>query len=83
MQIELDGGGKVKMSAAQKQWRGNEVMQTAVFAGQEVMAITDDAGAFDLHYLGFTTAGLASLEEAKASAPAFIKAVLVHMTTMI
>ncbi|MBU2816624.1 hypothetical protein HF282_03845 [Acidithiobacillus ferrooxidans] len=83
MKIEVDGSGKVMMAAPQQQWHGNEVMQTALFAGETVMAITDDAGRFDLHYLGFKTAGFTSLEDAKASAPAFARAVLAHMARLI
>lgn len=58
-------------------------MQQARFAGQEVMAITDDAGAFDLHYLGFKTGGFKTIEEAKIAAPEFTRKVLVHMTNLI
>lgn len=83
MKIELDGGGKVKMAAPPQQWHGDEVMQTAVFAGEQMMAVTDDAGRFDLHYLGFKTTGFASLEDAKASAQAFARAVLAHMAGLI
>ncbi len=84
MKIRLDGAGKLAMAAPQQLWRGeDEVMQTAVFAGHEVMAITDDAGRFDLHYLGFMTGSFASIEDAKISAPAFAKAVLAHMTELI
>lgn len=45
--IELDGAGKVMMASPQRQWRGDEVMQIARFAGHELMAITDiDARVF-------------------------------------
>jgi hypothetical protein len=83
MNIELDGGGRVKMAAPQQQWHGDDAMQTAVFAGEELRAITDDAGRFDLHYLGFRTTGFATLEDAKAAARVFAKAVLAHMALLI
>ncbi|RRS01185.1 hypothetical protein EIP75_21660 [Aquabacterium soli] len=83
MKIELHAGGKLKMARQQQKWIGNDSMQTALFAGEEVMAITDDKGGFDLLYLGFQTGGFASLEEAKVSAPAFASAVLAHMATLI
>lgn len=79
MNIELDGGGKVKMACVQKQWHGNAIMQIARFAGEEVMAIDDDAGGFSLHYLGFTTGGFTSIDDAKSAAPCFVKAVLTRM----
>lgn len=83
MNIELDGQGKVRMSSPQQQWHGNAIMQTALFAGEEVMAITDDAGGFDLHYLGFKATGFASMEAAKLDAGNFVKTVLGHMTDLI
>lgn len=83
MWIDLDGGGKVKMAAPQQQWHGDEMMQTAVFAGENMMAITDDAGRFDLHYLGFKATGFASLADAQASAQAFARKVLARMTELI
>ncbi|MGO3743813.1 MAG: hypothetical protein ACTJG9_00335 [Alcaligenes aquatilis] len=46
MTIELDGGRKVKMACVQKQWHANAIMQIARFAGEEIMAINDDAGGF-------------------------------------
>jgi hypothetical protein len=85
MHIEIDGSGKVNLSVPQQKWGGGTpgVMQQARFAGQEVMAITDDAGAFDLHYLGFKTGGFKTIEEAKIAAPEFTRKVLAHMTSLI
>lgn len=54
MNITVHAGGKLRLDRIQQSWSGDEpaVMQTAIFAGQEMVAITDDAGAFDLMYLG-------------------------------
>lgn len=84
MKIDLDGGGRVMMSAPQKQWRGDrpDISQTAQFAGQTMMAITDDAGAFDLLYLGYETRGFATIEAAKAAAPEFARLVLTRMIAL-
>lgn len=55
-------------------------MQTARFGGQEMMAITDDAGAFDLH---FKTGGFPSIETAKQAAPEFARRVFARLSAMI
>jgi len=58
-------------------------MQTSVFAGLKMVAITDDAGAFDLHYLNHKTCGFASMEAAKQAAPAFAREVLAYLSAKI
>jgi hypothetical protein len=61
-----------------------DILQTASFAGQSLMAIRDDdLGYFDLHYLGFKTKGFKSMEAAKAAAPAFAREVLLRMSELI
>lgn len=87
MKIELDGGGKVVFAAPQMQWRDSPgdgaIMQVCRMAGHDMMAITDDAGAFDLHYMHHTTGGFRSMDDAKSAAPEFAKQVLNHLLTMI
>ncbi len=77
MQIELDGGGTVVFGAPQMRWfdpKGDgSVMQICRMAGQDMTAITDDAGKFDLHYMHFKTGGFRSMDEAKNAAPEFAK----------
>ena len=58
-------------------------MQVARFAGQEMMAITDDADAFELDYLGHIGSGFASIEDAKTAAPKFARAVLERLLNLI
>jgi len=69
----------------QQQWQGSapHLMQVALFAGHGMIAITDDAGAFELDYLGFTAGGFPTIEAAKASAPEFAQSVLEHMRNLI
>lgn len=85
MELELSGGGRVMFGAPQQYWHGNNptVMQTSRFAGQEMMAITDDAGAFQLLYLGFQTGSFTTIEDAKKSAPALARKVLSRLSEMI
>lgn len=71
------------MASSQQQWRGDGVMQTAAIAGQTVIALTDDAGRFAVHYLGFMAGGIASMDDAKASASVFAKKVLAYMAGLI
>ena len=47
------------------------------------MAITDDAGAFELDYLGRFGNGFASIEDAKAAAPEFARAVPERLRNLI
>lgn len=53
MELALHGGGKVLMSAPQQKWHGDNpaVAQYARFAGQDMAAITDDAGAFQERWM--------------------------------
>ncbi|KWA83982.1 hypothetical protein WL29_21695 [Burkholderia ubonensis] len=88
MNIELDSAGKVAFAAPQQKWHKPEgddgaLLQTARFAGQEMMAITDDAGGFELHYLNFKADGFPSIEAAKLAAPEFAKRVLARLSDMI
>lgn len=85
MELALHGGGKVLMSAPQQKWHGDNpsVAQYARFAGQDMAAITDDAGAFDLLYLGFVTGGFPTIDAAKDAAPQFARRVLSHLSSLI
>lgn len=85
MEIKARGGSVFPLNRPQQVWYGDtpQVMQTARFAGQEMMAITDDAGAFELDYLGHIGSGFASIEDAKAAAPEFARAVLERLRNLI
>lgn len=48
-----------------------------------MMATTDDAGAFELDYLGHIGSGFASIEDAKSAAPEFARAVLERLRNLI
>lgn len=83
MKLEVNGGGKVAFGIPPMNWvdpKGDgSVIQFCRVAGQEMMAITDDAGKFDLHYLNFKTSGFITMEAAKQAAPEFARLVLRHM----
>ncbi|MCK9709869.1 hypothetical protein [Pseudomonas syringae] len=85
MQIKVREGDVFPLNRPQQVWWGDnpEVMQVARFAGQEMMAITDDAGAFELDYLGHIGSGFATIDDAKAAAPDFARAVLERLHNLI
>nr|WP_228857489.1 hypothetical protein [Pseudomonas syringae]QOQ33534.1 hypothetical protein [Pseudomonas syringae pv. actinidiae] len=85
MEIKVREGSVFPLNRSQQVWYGDtpQVMQTARFAGQEMMAITNDAGAFELDYLGHIGSSFASIDEAKAAAPDFARLVLERLRNVI
>ena len=88
MDIRITAAGKLSLAVPQQRWNdGNggdlAVMQVARFAGQEMMAITDNAEAFDLRYMGYQTSGFTTMDAAKEAAPAFARKVLDRLVSMI
>ena len=85
MEFKVREGDVFPLNRPQQVWFGNEphLMQTARFAGQEMLAISDDAGAFELDYLGHVAGGFSSIEDAKAAAPVFARAVLERLRNLI
>jgi hypothetical protein len=83
MHVKHNGAGRESFKASQQLWGGDEAMQRALFAGQVMMARTDDTSGFDLHYLGFQTGGFKTIEDAKAAAPAFARKVLGRLAELI
>lgn len=84
--IEPHAGGNVNLSQPQQRWYSSDdsgLLASARFAGQEMVAITDDSGAFDLMYLGFQAKGFTSLEEAQRAAPEFARRVLQRLSDLI
>lgn len=85
MDIKKRVGSSFPLNLPQQVWVGDnpEIMQTALFAGQEMVAITDDAGAFDLRYMAHTVSGFASMIDAKSAAPEFARGVLASLLNLI
>ncbi len=80
------------MEAPQQVWRGSDkgdadhdVMQRALFAGQEMLAIQESEApdGFGLRYLGFKASGFRSMDAAKQAAPEFAGRVLNRMASMV
>ncbi|QOT82204.1 hypothetical protein [Cupriavidus basilensis] len=83
MDIQLHGGGRWAMSGPQQRWSGDDQMQTAVFAGQEMIAVADDFGGYRLTYLAYEARGFLTIDGAKESASEFASRVLARMASMI
>lgn len=87
MNIEIGADGKVRLHAPQQRWSAPDddkgVLETANFAGHQMMAMTDDHGAFNLRYLGFVAGGFQTIEDAKKAGPEFARRVLNRMISMI
>lgn len=85
MQIKVREGDVFPLNRSQQAWWGDSpaVMQVARFAGQEMVAITNDAGAFELDYLGHIGCGFSSIEDAKVAAPEFARTVLERLRNLI
>lgn len=85
MKIKVRDGDVFPLNRAQQIWWGDspEVMQIALFAGQEMMATTDDAGWVELDYMGHIGSGFSSMVDAKAAAPEFARAVLERLRNRI
>lgn len=83
MKIQLDGGGKLFKDAPKQKWNGDNLLQTSLFAGHRMMAITDDMGGYDLNYLGYGTGAFKTMDEAKAAGPEFAKTVLNELLSLI
>lgn len=77
-------GARYTLEVPQQRWRPNApdaagILELARFAGQEMMASSDDNGGFTLLYLGFTTKGFGSMAAAQAAGPEFARRVLAYM----
>lgn len=85
MEISVREGEFLPLNQSQQVWYGEdpEVMQVARFAGHEMMAITDDSGAFKLTYMDHVVRGFSSIEDAKAAAPGLARAVLERLRNLI
>lgn len=88
MNIRANTAGELQLNRPQQEWStgrgGNPAsLQVANFAGQELMAVTDDNGGFELHYLGFSEGPYPSMDLAKAEAAKFALAVLDVMKSKI
>jgi hypothetical protein len=89
MNILTSVSGKMNIEEViQQKWIGfkPEIMQTAIFAGQELILVQksdEEPNLYELHYLGFKVTDIEGVDNAKKQASEFTKKVLLKMTEII
>lgn len=83
--IFISASGQRLHNAPQQQWRGDEIMETAMFGGQMMTlgGCEDGTDGFELIYLGFKSNRFYTLEDAKSAAPKFATIVLQGMIGLV
>jgi len=74
-EVEMSPTGELNFKLPQQDWTGNDAVQSAHFAGQQ-MIIKFTGDEFELHYLGLKVSGFSDIDEAKLNAPEFARSVL-------
>ncbi len=74
-EVEMSPSGELNFKLPQQEWSGNDAIQTAHFAGQQMIIKRADDEC-ELHYLGLKVGGFEELEDAKYNAPEFARSVL-------
>ena len=74
-EVEMSPSGELNFKLPQQDWTGNEAVQSAYFAGQQMLIRRSD-NEFELHYLGLKVTGFSDVDEAKFNAPEFARSVL-------
>lgn len=86
MDIEISKAGRLNLDISQQVWNGDNIMQTSIFAGQEMMAIQmsdEEPNNYELHYLGLMVSGFNDINDAKNNAPSFAMSALEVLSTLI
>jgi hypothetical protein len=73
-EVEMSPTGELNFKLPQQDWSGNDAVQRAYFAGQQ-MIIKCTGDEFELHYLGLKVSGFSDIDEAKFNAPEFARSV--------
>ena len=75
-EVEMSPSGELNFKLPQQEWSGNDAVQSAHFAGQQmVIKRADDGDRYELHYLGLKVGGFEEMEDAKYNAPEFARSV--------
>ena len=70
----MSPSGELNFKLPQQEWTGNDAIQSAHFAGQQ-MVIRRLEDKYELHYLGLKVGGFEEMEDAKFNAPEFARSV--------
>ena len=74
-EVEMSPSGELSFKLPQQQWSGNEIIQSAFFAGQQMIIKRSD-DEYELHYLGLKVGEFADIDDARFNAPEFARSVL-------
>ena len=76
-EVEMSPSGELNFKFPQQEWNGNDAIQSAHFAGQQmiIMRSKDNTDVYELHYLGLKVGGFEEMEDAKFNAPEFARSV--------
>jgi hypothetical protein len=75
-EVEMSPSGELNFKPPQQEWAGNDAVQSAHFAGQQMIKKkSDKVEEYELHYLGLKVSGFEDIEDAKFSAPEFARSV--------
>ena len=75
-EVEMSPSGELNFNMPQQEWSGNDAIQSAYFAGQQmIIKRSDDADEYELHYLGLKVDGFEDIDDAKFNAPEFARSV--------
>ena len=73
-EVEMSPSGELSFKLPQQEWTGNDAIQIAHFAGQQmVIRRLDDE--YELHYLGLKVGRFSDIDEAKYNAAEFARSV--------
>ncbi len=73
-EVEMSPSGELNFKLPQQDWTGNEAIQSAYFAGQQMIIKRSDDD-YELHYLGLKVGGFEDIDDAKYNAPEFARSI--------
>ena len=76
-EVEMSPAGELSFKLPQQEWTGNDAIQSAHFAGQQMVISRSESNPdlYELHYLGLKVGGFEEMEDAKFNAPEFARSV--------
>ena len=76
-EVQMSPSGELGFKLPQQEWSGNDAIQSANFAGQQMIIkrSDDNTDEYELHYLGLKVGGFDDINDAKFNAPDFARSV--------
>ena len=73
-EVQMSTSGELSFKLPQHEWSSNDAVQSAHFAGQQMVIMKADDG-YELHYLGLKVGGFEEMGDAMYNAPEFARSV--------